>query len=161
MAIGNNKVVTMNYTLKDSDGNIIQTTKDNSPFSYLSGSNQILPKLEHEVESMIIGSKKIVKLNSSEAYGDYDENATQIVNKNDFPKDVNIETGMEFMMNSPDGKKISFNIKSIIEDEITIDFNHPLAGMDLEFEVELLDIRNASAEEIQHGHVHGPGGHHH
>jgi FKBP-type peptidyl-prolyl cis-trans isomerase SlyD len=64
-------------------------------------------------------------------------------------------------MNSSDGKKVPFNIKSIIEDEITIDFNHPLAGMDLEFEIELLDVRDATVEELQHGHVHGTGGHHH
>jgi FKBP-type peptidyl-prolyl cis-trans isomerase SlyD len=161
MAIGINKVVTMNYTLKDSDGNILQTTKNEFPFSYMSGKNQILPKLEDEINIMIIGGKKKIKLSSSDAYGNYDENATQQVKKSDFPKDMNIEVGMEFLMNSSDGKKVPFNIKSIIGDEITIDFNHPLAGMDLEFEIELLDVRDATVEELQHGHVHGTGGHHH
>jgi FKBP-type peptidyl-prolyl cis-trans isomerase SlyD len=161
MSIGANKVITMNYTLRDGKGNVIQSTKNDAPFSYLSGKNQILPKLEEEIDNMLIGGKKKVKLVYDDAYGKYDDNATQQVNKADFPKDMNIEVGMEFMMNSPEGKKVPFNIKSIIEDEVTIDFNHPLAGMDLEFEVELLDVRDASVEELQHGHVHGPGGHHH
>lgn len=161
MAIGQNKVITMNYTLKDEEGNVIQSTDNANPFRFLSGNKQILPKLEEEINNMIIGSKKNVKIPSTEAYGEYTEQALQQVNKNNFPKDIDLQVGMEFMANSPDGHQMPFVVKDIKEEEITIDFNHPLAGKDLEFEVELVDIRDATVEEMQHGHVHGEGGHHH
>ena len=161
MALGQNKVVTMNYTLKDDQGNIIQTTNNSRPFQFLSGNQQILPKLESEIDAMIIGSKKNVKIAAAEAYGEYSEQAIQQVKKESFPADVDLKVGMEFVANSPEGHQMPFVIKNIKNEEITVDFNHPLAGMDLEFDVELIDIRNATPEEMQHGHVHSPDGHHH
>ena len=161
MAIGQNKVVTMNYTLKDVQGNIIQTTTNKEPFRFLSGNRQILPKLEKEIDSMIIGSKKNVKIPAKEAYGEYSEQAIQQVDKNNFPDDIDLQIGMEFVANSPEGQQMPFVVKDIKNEEITIDFNHPLAGKDLEFDVELVDIRAATVEELQHGHAHGPAGHKH
>ncbi len=161
MAIGANKVVTVNYKLSDDEGNLIQKTSVDEPFVYLSGNNQILPKLEQEIDSMIIGGKKNIGLNSSEAYGDYDNKAVQDVKRQEFPEGTNLEKGMEFMANTPDGKPVPFVIKEINEDNITIDFNHPLAGKNLNFDVELIDVRDATREEMEHGHVHGMGGHHH
>jgi FKBP-type peptidyl-prolyl cis-trans isomerase SlyD len=162
MSIGPNKVVTMNYTLKDSEGVVIDTTENKEAFLFLSGANQILPKLEKEIETMLIGSKKNVKLSAEDAYGVYDENAVQKVGKSNFPEDTAVEVGMGFMANSPDGQPMPFKITAIEGDEITIDFNHPLAGKDLVFDVHLVDVRDASKEEMEHGHAHGPdGGHHH
>jgi len=161
MAIGVNKVVTLNYTLSDDKGNLIQTTKENGSFVYLSGSNQILPKLEEAIDSMIIGGRKIIELNSADAYGDYDENAIQFVKKNVFPEGSNVEPGLEYMAHNPEGHAIPFVIREVKDDDITIDFNHPLAGKNLNFDVELVDIRDATVEELQHGHAHGAGGHHH
>jgi FKBP-type peptidyl-prolyl cis-trans isomerase SlyD len=161
MAFGQNKVITLNYTLKDNEGNIIQTTSNGETFQFLSGNQQILPKLEFEIENMIIGSKKNVKIPTNEAYGEYSEKAVQQVNKNNFPKDIDLQVGMEFITNSPEGHQMPFVIANIQNEEVTIDFNHPLAGKDLEFDVELIDVREATVEEMQHGHVHGPGGHHH
>jgi len=161
MAIGQNKVVTMNYTLRDVQGNIIQTTTNKEPFRFLSGNQQILPKLEKEIDSMIIGSKKNVKIPAKEAYGEYSEQAIQQVDKNNFPDDVDLQIGMEFVANSPEGQQMPFVVKDIKDEEITIDFNHPLAGKDLEFDVELVDIRAATVEELQHGHAHGRAGHKH
>jgi FKBP-type peptidyl-prolyl cis-trans isomerase SlyD len=161
MAIGANKVVTLNYQLSDDQGNIIQTTNDNGPFVYLSGNNQILPKLEEAIEGMIIGGKKSIELNSLDAYGDYDENAVQQVKKQEFPEGTDLEEGMEFMAQTPDGKPVPFVIKKVIDEYVTIDFNHPLAGKNLNFNVELIDVRDATREELAHGHVHGDGGHHH
>jgi len=161
MAIGQNKVVTMNFTLKDEQGKIIQTTNNNSPFQFLGGNQQILPKLEEEIDHMIIGSKKNVKIPAKEAYGEYSEQAVQQVSKNNFPKDIELEVGMEFIANSTKGEQMPFVVKEIKNEEVTIDYNHPLAGKDLEFDVELVDVRDATVEELQHGHVHGPGGHHH
>jgi len=161
MAIGQNKVVTMNFTLKDEQGKIIQTTNNNSPFQFLSGNQQILPKLEEEIDHMIIGSKKNVKIPAKEAYGEYSEQAVQQVSKNNFPKDIELEVGMEFIANSTKGEQMPFVVKEIKNEEVTIDYNHPLAGENLEFDIELVDVRDATVEELQHGHVHGPSGHHH
>jgi FKBP-type peptidyl-prolyl cis-trans isomerase SlyD len=160
MAIEENKVVTMNYTLKDTQGNVIQST-DKEPFQFLSGNQQILPILEKEISSMIIGSKKNVKIPASDAYGEYNEQAIQQVDKNNFPKDVDLQVGMEFVANSPEGQQMPFVVKDVKPEEVVIDFNHPLAGKDLEFDVELVDIRDATVEELQHGHAHGPNGHSH
>lgn len=161
MAIGVNKVVTLNYTLSDDQGNLIQTTKEYGPFVYLSGGNQILPKLEEAIDSMIIGGKKIIELNSTDAYGDFDENAIQFVKKNVFPEGANVEPGLEYMAHNPEGHAVPFVIKEVKDDDVTIDFNHPLAGKNLNFDVELVDVRDATAEELQHGHAHGSDGHHH
>lgn len=161
MAIGPNKVVTMNFTLTDDKGNVLDTTDKGGPFSYLSGNQQILPKLEQAVNEMIIGSKKNIKLNAADAYGEYKEEVVQVVGKENFPQDIDLQIGMTYMAKSPEGEPMPFSITSIEGEEITIDFNHPLAGLDLNFDVELLDVRDATTEEISHGHVHGPGGHHH
>lgn len=160
MAIGQNKVVTMNYTLKDDQGNVIQTTDNMEPFKFMSGNKQILPKLEEEIDVMIIGSKKNVKIPAKEAYGEYSEQAVQQVKKENFPADTDLKVGMEFVANSPEGQQMPFVIREIKSEDVTVDFNHPLAGRDLEFDVELVDVRDATLEEIQHGHAHGPGGHH-
>ncbi len=161
MAIGVNKVVTLNYKLSDDRGNLIQITKENEPFIYLSGNNQILTKLEEAVNEMLIGSKKSIAIDSTDAYGDYDEKAVQQVKKQEFPEGANLEAGMEYMAHTPDGKPVPFVIKEVKDDDITIDFNHPLAGRNLNFDVELVDVRDATEEELQHGHAHGAGGHHH
>lgn len=161
MPIGANKVVTLNYKLSDDKGNLIQTTKDNGPFVYLSGKNQILPKLEEAIDGMLIGGKKNIELSSSEAYGDYDEKAVQQVKKDAFPEGSNLEAGMEYMAQSPEGHPVPFVIKEVKDEDVTIDFNHPLAGRNLNFDVELVDVRDATAEELDHGHVHGAGGHQH
>jgi FKBP-type peptidyl-prolyl cis-trans isomerase SlyD len=161
MAIGVNKVVTVNYRLSDDKGNLIQSTHEDGPFVYLSGTNQILPKLEAAIDSMLIGGRKKIELNSSDAYGDYDEKAIQSVKKDIFPEDASLEPGMEFLAHSPDGHPMAFIIKEVYNEDVSIDFNHPLAGRNLNFDVELVDVRDATAEELQHGHVHGEGGHHH
>jgi len=110
---------------------------------------------------MLIGGKKIVKIGASEAYGEYDEKAVQNIKKEQFPADAKVEVGVRYVANSPEGGQMPFVIKEVKEKDVAVDFNHPLAGKDLEFDVELIDIRDATAEEIQHGHVHSPGGHHH
>ena len=160
MAIGANKVVTLNYKLTDDQGNVLQTTNE-EPFIYLSGNNQILPKLEEQIDTMLIGGKKNIELNSSDAYGDYDEKAVQQVKKEEFPEGSNLQEGMQYMAHTPDGQPIPFVIKEVKDEDVTIDFNHPLAGKNLKFDVELVDVRDATAEELEHGHAHGGDGHHH
>lgn len=161
MPIESNKVVTMNFTLTDDDGNVLDSTDHGGPFSYLSGNNNILPKLEEAVNNMIIGTRKNIRLDAVDAYGQYNEQIVQVVGKDNFPEDFVLEVGMEYLASNPDGVQMPFTIINVEGEEVTIDFNHPLAGKNLNFDVELLDVRDATAEEIAHGHVHGPGGHHH
>lgn len=161
MAIEQNKVVTMNFTLKDDEGNVLDSTEKGGPFSYISGTNMVLPKLEEALNGMLIGSKKNLKLEAKDGYGNYNDDAIQVVGKENFPEDIVLEIGMEYMANSPDGVKMPFTISNVDGEEITIDFNHPLAGKNLNFDIELLNVRDATAEELSHGHVHGAGGHHH
>ena len=161
MAIEQNKVVTMNFTLKDDEGNLLDSTEKGGPFSYISGKNMVLPKLEEALSGMLIGSKKNIKLEAKDGYGDYNDDAIQVVGKENFPEDIVLEVGMEYMASSPDGVKMPFTISNVDGEEITIDFNHPLAGKNLNFDIELLNVRDATAEELSHGHVHGAGGHHH
>ena len=161
MPLEPNKVVSFNYSLKDSEGTIIETTEKKEPLSFISGLKQILPKLEEAISQMIIGSKKVVKLSAADAYGEFDEKAVQQVKRSQFPEDLNIEVGMSYIAHSQEGEQTHFVISDVKDDDVTIDFNHHLAGKDLEFSVELLAVRNATEEELNHSHVHGPGGHQH
>ncbi|WP_337866923.1 peptidylprolyl isomerase [Ignavibacterium sp.] len=161
MPIGANKVVTLNFTLKDEQGNILDTTENAQPFSYISGQEQVLPKLEAEVDTMLVGGNKHISIPAAEAYGEYNEEVVQVVGRENFPQDFLLEVGMQYIASAPDGTKMPFTITNVEGDDITIDFNHPLAGKDLEFDVELLDVRDATPEELAYGHVHGTGGHHH
>ncbi len=161
MSLELNKVISFNYVLKDEEGTVLDSTENKTPLTFLSGSNQILPKLEEALDGMLIGGKKNVKIDAANAYGEYDEKAVQNLKKEQFPPEAKLEEGMRYVANSPDGGQIPFVITEVKEEDITADFNHPLAGKDLEFDVELVDVRDATAEEMQHGHVHGPGGHHH
>lgn len=161
MPIEANKVVTLNFTLKDDAGNVLDSTDHGGPFSYISGKGMVLPKLEEAVSIMMIGTKKQLKLEAVDGYGNYNEDAIQVVGKENFPSDFNLEVGMEYMASNPDGVHMPFVITEVRDEEVTIDFNHPLAGKNLNFDLELLDVRDATAEELAHGHVHGPGGHHH
>lgn len=161
MPIAQNKIVTFNYTLKDDTGNVLDSTDGSTPFSFLSGNGQILPKLENAMDGMLVGSKKNVKISAPDAYGTYNENAVQQVDRTNFPENADLQPGMQFVANSPEGNQMPFIISEVQENNIKIDFNHPLAGKNLEFDVELIDIRDATAEEIAHGHAHGAGGHNH
>lgn len=161
MALLANKVVTFNYTLKDENGELLDSTEKEGPFSFITGNSQVLPGLEEALGSMIIGSKKNVKLAAADAYGEYNEEAIQNVKRNLFPEEAELEIGKTYFAHSPEGQHLQFVITKVAADDITVNFNHPLAGKNLEFDVELLDVRDATPEEIQHGHVHGPGGHHH
>ena len=161
MAWEPNKVVTINYTVKDNEGEVVDQTTKEQPFLFISGQNQILPTLEQKISEMLIGSQQKVVLPPDQAYGDFREDAVRIVKRSDFPEEMKIEEGQRLMADTGDGRHMPFIIKEIKEEDVTIDFNHPLAGKTLEFEVELLDIREATDEELTHGHAHGPGGHQH
>ncbi len=161
MALQEKKVIKFNYTLRGENGEILDSTEKGGPFSFVTGNKQVLPGLEVALSSMIIGSKKNIKLAAADAYGEYDEGAVQKVKRDLFPEEGELEIGTSYFAHSPEGQHLQFIVTEIEKDVITVDFNHPLAGKNLEFDIELLDVRDATPEEISHGHVHGPGGHHH
>ena len=128
MPIGANKVVTMNFTLTDETGNVLDSTDAGGPFSYISGTGTVLPKLEEAVSIMMIGTKKQLKLEAKDGYGEYNEDAVQAVGKENFPEDFILEAGMEYMASNPDGVQMPFIITNVEDETVTVDFNHPLAG---------------------------------
>ncbi len=160
MQIAENRVVTLNYTLKDNEGNIIDSADDGS-FAYLHGAANIIPGLEHALQGKSAGEELSVTIEPEQGYGERNENMTQVVPRKMFETDDEIKIGMQFHAESPDGQPMTVTVIGVNDDEVTIDGNHPLAGTVLNFDLQILDIREATAEEQEHGHVHGAGGHQH
>lgn len=162
MQIQEQKVVTIEYTLRESGGDVI----DQSPaegFSYLHGAQNIIPGLENELAGKQTGDEVSVTLEPGDAYGERQETAVQEAPKEMFPEDAELAPGARFNAQLPDGQPIVITVRSVGEEtvEVEVDPNHPLAGMTLEFDVKVVDVRDASSEEVEHGHAHGDGGHQH
>ena len=160
MQIANNHVVILNYTLKDNDDNIIDKSDDSS-FCYLHGAGNIIPGLEDALTGKTASDNFSVSIPPEEAYGVHDEAKSQDVPRSMFPPEPEVEAGMQFNAQGPDEQMVVVTIKKVEGDTITVDGNHPLAGVTLNFDVTVVEIRDATAEELEHGHVHGPGGHQH
>ena len=160
MQIENNKVVTLNYTLKDNDGNILDQSDDGS-FVYLHGAMNIIPGLENALTGKSAGDDLSVSVSPEEGYGVRDDSRVQNVPKNMFESGSDIQVGMQFHAQGQNGEVLVVTVSDVLDDEVVVDANHPLAGKELNFDVTVVEIREASAEELEHGHVHGPGGHHH
>ncbi len=160
-AIGPNKVVGLVYVLKDSEGELIEERTPEDPLMYIQGADQLLPAVEKAVDGKSVGFTTEVHLKAAEAYGEYDEELVAEVERSEFPKDVNISIGMKFETQGPDGDPVLVEVIEVDDQKIVVDGNHPLAGIDLHFQLEVKSIREATAEEIDHGHVHGEGGHLH
>lgn len=156
--IGAQRVITFNYTLKNSEGQVIDSSHD-GPMSFLTGVGQIIPKLEEELKGMLIGQKKNVRLAAADAYGMPDPKMVMDVPKTDLAH-LQIEEGTFLQLNLGQMLKV-VRVSKINPETVTLDGNHPLAGQDLEFDVEMVNSREATAEEVSHGHAHGPGGHNH
>jgi FKBP-type peptidyl-prolyl cis-trans isomerase SlyD len=160
MKIAEKHVVTLNYTLKDNDDNIIDKSDDGS-FCYLHGASNIIPGLENALTGKTSGNELSVSVAPEEGYGPRDDARIQEVPRDAFPPDITIEPGMQFNAEGPDGQAVMVTIAKVEDSTVTVDGNHPLAGVTLNFDVTITDIRDASAEELEHGHVHGPNGHQH
>ncbi len=160
MQIEAQKVVTLNYTLTDNDGNVIDESKDGS-FAYLHGASNIIPGLENALTGKAAGDELSVAVEPAEGYGERDPQKTQAVPRNMVPEDAEVDVGMQFHAQGPNGETMVVTVIGVQDDSIMVDGNHPLAGVALNFAVEIMDVRDASAEEIDHGHVHGPHGHDH
>lgn len=157
----NPRVVTFHYTLKDKAGQQIDSSAGGDPMTYLEGSGQIIPGLEDAMKSLMVGDKKNIEVVAAEAYGERDQNLIFAVPRTQFPAGEKVEVGMKFRAGNPGEPSPVFTVTSVNDKEINVDGNHPLAGQDLFFDVEVTEVRQATDEEMQHGHAHGPGGHHH
>lgn len=160
MQIGENTVASFHYTLTDDSGKIIDSSANRDPLTYLHGSGNIVPGLEKEMEGRKTGDSFNVVVAPEDGYGMPNPMMVQTVPREAFQGVDTIEVGMEFQAETPQGP-MSVAIAKVEGDQVTVDANHPLAGQNLHFAIEVTDVRDASAEELSHGHVHGAGGHHH
>ena len=160
MQIGDQKVVILDYTLTDNEGRVIDKSDDGS-FAYLHGASNIIPGLENALAGKSAGDELTVSVPPEEAYGVRNESMMQEVPKSMFEDGSQIAVGSQFHAQGPNGEMLVVTVMEVQDEHVVVDGNHPLAGVDLNFDVKIVDVRDASAEEIEHGHVHGPGGHHH
>ncbi len=168
MKIADNAVVSMTYTLTENDenGSTIQEVNKDKPFVFIYGSGFLLPKFEENILGLEAGKSYAFSLESDAAYGPIREDALMELDKKIFEIEGKIDENILFVgndipMQNNDGQTVMGKVMEISDDKVKMDFNHPLAGVNLHFKGEILDIREATPEEIEHGHVHGADGHEH
>jgi len=160
MQIKKDAVVSIHYTLTDNEGEILDTSEGQEPLAYLHGRGNLIPGLEKELEGKKEGDKLNVTIPPEDAYGIRDEQLVRKVSRSSFKEIQDLQPGMQFQSQSEKGLEI-FTVTKIEGEDVTIDGNHALADATLTFDVEVTEIREATEEELAHGHVHGAGGHHH
>ncbi|GBG14128.1 FKBP-type peptidyl-prolyl cis-trans isomerase SlyD [Novimethylophilus kurashikiensis] len=159
MKIAMNTVVSITYELRDSDGNVLESTSE--PVSYLHGGyDGIFPRVEEELHGKDVGDTVELTLEPADAFGDYDEELVQIEPASAFPTDK-LEVGMQFEGEDESGDVILYTITDVADGKVVVDGNHPWAGERLMFKCTVNNVRPANKEEVDHGHIHGEGGHHH
>ncbi|MAE07256.1 MAG: peptidylprolyl isomerase [Bacteroidetes bacterium] len=168
MKIRKNKVVTMTYTLRfdDNDGRIIQEVNEEKPFIHLFGNGSLLPAFESNLDSLEPDAVFAFNLTPENGYGEFNKDAIIELDKSIFEKDGKIDetlvkVGNMITMQDQESHPIDGKVIELKSDKVVMDFNHPLAGQNLHFSGKIIDVREASEEELSHGHVHGKGGHHH
>ena len=158
-SVQNGVVVSMEYTLKI-DGEVIDSSEGQDPLEFLTGHGNIIPGLEDEMIGMKIGDSKDVVVAPADGYGEYDDEAFLDVPKNQFPAEMQVEEGMELTVRDDAGEGRYARIESVEDETVRLNFNHPLAGDELHFNVKVVSLREPTDEELEHGHVHA-GDHHH
>ncbi|MFZ4425559.1 MAG: FKBP-type peptidyl-prolyl cis-trans isomerase [Saprospiraceae bacterium] len=168
MQIENNKVVTVHYRLQDenADGELIETTLGSDPLVFLYGVGQMIPEFERQLLGKSSGDALSFRIEAADAYGEFDEDALVELPMDVFLIDGELaedllEIGKQIPMSDQNGNRLVGTVDEIREDSVLMDFNHPMAGVNLFFEVSVQSVRDATQEELDHGHVHGPGGHQH
>ncbi len=154
MQVAEKTVVSMNYTLKDESGTVLDTSEGREPLSFIAGRGMIIPGLENALLGKEIGDEISVTVAPEEAYGEYNEEMTLQVSKDQFQGDSEITEGMQVQAHNKDGSTQILTVKEIEDDQVTLDANHPLAGQTLHFEVSIEEVREATEEELDHGHTH-------
>ena len=150
----------IHYTLTNDQGEVLDSSSGGEPLAYLHGSGNIIPGLEKALEGKQAGDKLVVKVAPADGYGERNDALIQQVPKRAFQGVAQIQPGMSFTAQSSQGP-MQVTVTAVAGDMVTVDGNHPLAGETLNFDVEVTEVRKATLEELSHGHVHGPGGHHH
>jgi FKBP-type peptidyl-prolyl cis-trans isomerase SlyD len=158
MRVAKHVVVSLGYTLTGPDGEVLDTSEGGEPLAYLHGTGVLVPGLEAALDGREKGERFDVRVSAAEGYGERDEALVQIVERNKLP--LELELGQQLLARGPEGERI-LTVIGIEGDAVVLDANHPLAGMELHFVGEVRDLRVATAEELAHGHVHGPHGHGH
>lgn len=156
MKISKNSVVSFHYTLTNPEGEVLDSSAGHEPFTYLQGSQMIVPGLETQLEGRSKGDKFVAVVEPANGYGDFDSSLLQRVPLDRFGGQQ-VEVGMQFQA----GEHSIVTVAEVTDTDVLVNGNHPLAGVRLHFDVEVTDVREATPDEISHGHVHGPGGHHH
>lgn len=155
MKVEKNKVVSINYTLKNDDGEVLDSSEGREPLAYLHGQGNLIPGLESELEGRSEGDSFKTEIEPTEAYGEYNEALIADVPKDRFTGVEDINVGMEFQAQTSDGGSQVVRVTEVADDSVKVDANHPLAGEKLHFDVTVAGVRDATEEEIDHGHVHG------
>ncbi len=160
MEIAADRVVTIHYTLKDDAGTVLDSSAGGDPLAYIQGHGNLVAGLEKALEGREDGDSLTVVVPAAEGYGIRNETLIQRVPKRALQGSGAIQKGMQFQARTEDGMRL-FTVTAIVGDMVTLDGNHPLADKNLHFDVKIVGVREATAEELEHGHVHGAGGHHH
>ena len=160
MSIARDKIVSIDYTLTGTQGQVLDSSQGRSPLEYLHGAGNIIPGLEQALEGKNAGEQLNVTIQPEQAYGTRDERLVQQVPRAAFEGAPNLQPGMQFQANTNMGPRL-LTIVDVNPDEVTVDANHPLAGQTLNFDVKVVEVRDATADELSHGHAHGAGGHQH
>jgi FKBP-type peptidyl-prolyl cis-trans isomerase SlyD len=159
MQISHEKVAAIHYTLRDNNGKVLDSSEGKDPLYYLHGFGNLIPGMEEGLEGKAVGDKFEIKVSPEKGYGVRNDAAVQAVPREAFG-DAVVNVGMQFRAGNENGQYI-VTVVEVGEETVTVDGNHPLAGVELHFNVEIMEVRDASADEIAHGHVHGPHGHNH
>lgn len=154
------RVIGFHYTLTDKTGTVLDSSEGSDPLFFLENSQQIIPGLEKVIQLMNVGDKKKIEVKAQDAYGDVNPELVVKVKKTQFPPDAQLSVNDQFQVNNDPHSPV-FTITEIGDEEVTVDGNHPMAGKDLFFDVEITTVRDATAEEVSHGHAHGAHGHGH
>ncbi|WP_447593005.1 FKBP-type peptidyl-prolyl cis-trans isomerase [Aquipseudomonas campi] len=161
MLIATNKAVSIDYTLTNDAGEVIDSSAGGAPLAYLHGAGNIIVGLEKALEGKQAGDELNVSIEPAEAYGEYSAELVATLNRSMFEGVDELEVGMQFHASGPDGGMQIVTVRDIEGDDVIVDGNHPLAGQRLTFQVKVVTVRDALPEELAHGHIHGEGGHHH
>ena len=161
MSIKDNSAVSFHYSLTDDEGQQLDSSAGKEPLAYLHGAGNIIPGLENALTGKAVGDSMTVAVSAAEGYGEVQQELIQDVPRTSFQGVEQIEVGMQFEAQTGQGGTVPVTVTAVTDETVTVDGNHPLAGKNLNFDVSIGAVRDATAEELEHGHVHGPGGHEH
>ena len=156
LKVNDGQVVSMEYTLKV-DGEIADSSEGREPLEYVHGAGNIIPGLEREMVGMAVGESKEVVVAAADGYGEEDEKAFMDVPREQFPEEIPMQIGTELQVQNQAGQPMYARIVTVGDKSVRLDFHHPLAGKELHFSVKVVGVREATSEEKEHGHAHGPG----